>query len=179
MVILRTRNKITDFLMILAWASPFNVSILPSVVLNVLFWIFHKQQVGLSIRRISASPSLKIQTLTQVQEHFGRGQYLHWCPVISDLNYFGLVISDANRWFRTVISDGVWWFRTVISDGVRWIRTPRWIRTMISDGVRWIRTPNSVVFYITILVLISLISDGNFGRWFRTVLSDGEMYKKH
>ena len=24
MVILRTRNKITDFLMILAWASPFN-----------------------------------------------------------------------------------------------------------------------------------------------------------
>ena len=26
MVILRTRNKITDFLMILAWASPFNVS---------------------------------------------------------------------------------------------------------------------------------------------------------
>ena len=27
MVILRTRNKITDFLMILAWASPFNVKI--------------------------------------------------------------------------------------------------------------------------------------------------------
>ena len=26
MVILRTRNKITDFLMILAWASPFNIS---------------------------------------------------------------------------------------------------------------------------------------------------------
>ena len=26
MVILRTRNKITDFLMIFAWASPFNVS---------------------------------------------------------------------------------------------------------------------------------------------------------
>ena len=26
MVILRTRNKITDFLMILAWASPFNVN---------------------------------------------------------------------------------------------------------------------------------------------------------
>ena len=25
MVILRTRNKITDFFMILAWASPFNV----------------------------------------------------------------------------------------------------------------------------------------------------------
>ena len=25
MVILRTRNKITDFLMILAWASPFNI----------------------------------------------------------------------------------------------------------------------------------------------------------
>ena len=86
-----------------------------------------------------------------------------WCPVISDLDYFGLVISDANRWFRTVISDGV-----------RWIRTPRWIRTVISDGVRWIRTPNLVVFYITILVLISLFSDGNFGRWFRTVISDGD-----
>ena len=27
MVILRTRNKITDFFMILAWASPFNVLI--------------------------------------------------------------------------------------------------------------------------------------------------------
>ena len=27
MVILRTRNKITDFLMILAWASPFNLSL--------------------------------------------------------------------------------------------------------------------------------------------------------
>ena len=26
MVILRTRNKITDFLMILAWASPFNAN---------------------------------------------------------------------------------------------------------------------------------------------------------
>ena len=26
MVILRTRNKITDFLMILAWASPFNTA---------------------------------------------------------------------------------------------------------------------------------------------------------
>ena len=29
MVILRTRNKITDFFMILAWASPFNFSCLP------------------------------------------------------------------------------------------------------------------------------------------------------
>ena len=28
MVILRTRNKITDFFMILAWASPFNILIL-------------------------------------------------------------------------------------------------------------------------------------------------------
>ena len=39
MVILRTRNKITDFLMILAWASPFNVSG-PS---NQPFkaWIYH------------------------------------------------------------------------------------------------------------------------------------------
>ena len=27
MVILRTRNKITDYLMILAWASPFNIVI--------------------------------------------------------------------------------------------------------------------------------------------------------
>ena len=27
MVILRTRNKITDFLMILAWASPFNLGV--------------------------------------------------------------------------------------------------------------------------------------------------------
>ena len=27
MVILRTRNKITDYLMILAWASPFNATI--------------------------------------------------------------------------------------------------------------------------------------------------------
>ena len=28
MVILRTRNKITDFLMILAWASPFNIRLI-------------------------------------------------------------------------------------------------------------------------------------------------------
>ena len=28
MVILRTRNKITDFLMILAWASPFNIHLI-------------------------------------------------------------------------------------------------------------------------------------------------------
>ena len=89
-----------------------------------------------------------------------------------------LVISDAYQWFRTVISDGVQWSRTVISDGVRWIRTPRWIRTVISDGVRWIRTPNLVVFFITLLVLISLISDSDLGQWFRTVISDGVMHKK-
>ena len=34
MVILRTRNKITDFLMILAWASPFKL-LCPQVDLNV------------------------------------------------------------------------------------------------------------------------------------------------
>ena len=34
MVILRTRNKITDFLMILAWASPFN---LPSLLYLLLY----------------------------------------------------------------------------------------------------------------------------------------------
>ena len=28
MVLLRTRNKITDFLMILAWASPFNLQLI-------------------------------------------------------------------------------------------------------------------------------------------------------
>ena len=74
-----------------------------------------------------------------------------WCPVISDLDYFGLVISDAKRWFRTVIS----------------------------DGVLWNRTPNSVVCYSTSLVLISLISDGrpNLGRWFLTVILDGVMFK--
>ena len=31
MVIFRTRNKITDFLMILAWASPFKVLSLPNI----------------------------------------------------------------------------------------------------------------------------------------------------
>ena len=56
------------------------------------------------------------------------------CPVISDPDYFGLVISDANRWFRTVISDGGRWNRTVISDDMWWIRTPGWIRTVISDA---------------------------------------------
>ena len=120
---------------------------------------------------------------------FMRGVKVHvfnWtrrCPVISDLDYFGLVISDVNLWFRTVISGGVRWNRTVISDGVRWIRTPRWIRTVISDGVRWIRTPNIVVFHITVLVLISQISDGDFGQWFWTeisngVISDGIMHKE-
>ena len=31
MVILRTRNKITDFLMILAWASPFNSTLVKMI----------------------------------------------------------------------------------------------------------------------------------------------------
>ena len=97
------------------------------------------------------------------------GYYIYYrCPVISDLDYFGLVISDANRWFRTVISDGVRWN----------IRTPRWFRTVISDGERWIWMPSLIVCYITILVLISLISAGDFGQWFRTVITDGVMYKK-
>ena len=32
MVILRTRNKITDLLMILAWASPFNIIFLICII---------------------------------------------------------------------------------------------------------------------------------------------------
>ena len=37
MVILRTRNKITDFLMILAWASPFNnPNLTPKVAIDLL-----------------------------------------------------------------------------------------------------------------------------------------------
>ena len=42
MVILRTRNKITDFLMILAWASPFN-NITP--FLFPLSWEFFRKIV--------------------------------------------------------------------------------------------------------------------------------------
>ena len=39
MVILRTRNKITDFLMILAWASPFKVTHPDTVVLHpIIVW---------------------------------------------------------------------------------------------------------------------------------------------
>ena len=34
MVILRTRNKITDFLMILAWASPFNYNVIGKAPFN-------------------------------------------------------------------------------------------------------------------------------------------------
>ena len=37
--------------------------------------------------------------------------------------------------------------------------------------------PNLVVFYITILVLISLISDGDFGQWFRTVWCIKKTYR--
>ena len=110
---------------------------------------------------------------------------IHCCA-----NYSYSVIWSGVRWFRTstisdwwfgrqsVISDGVRWNRTVISDGVRLIWTPRWILTVISDGVRWIRMPNSVVFYLTILELLSLLPDGNFGRWFRTLILDGVMFKK-
>ena len=38
MVILRTRNKITDFFMILAWASPFNKSIATCCQASSLFF---------------------------------------------------------------------------------------------------------------------------------------------
>ena len=43
MVILRTRNKITDFLMILAWASPFNAMITSYV---------YQKQTSLDLRQI-------------------------------------------------------------------------------------------------------------------------------
>ena len=70
---------------------------------------------------------------------------------------------------------------TVKSDGDFWRCAVNTDAAVNSDGdfddVRWIRTPNSVVFYINILVLISLFSDGNFGRWFRTVILDGVMFK--
>ena len=36
MVILRTRNKITDFLMILAWASPFKLIILNLILISTV-----------------------------------------------------------------------------------------------------------------------------------------------
>ena len=37
MVILRTRNKITDFLMILAWASPFNIVF--AIISNIFLYV--------------------------------------------------------------------------------------------------------------------------------------------
>ena len=39
MVILRSQNKITDFLMILAWASPFKCIL--KILCNRLIWSFH------------------------------------------------------------------------------------------------------------------------------------------
>ena len=36
MVILRTRNKITDFFMILAWASPFKYTLLSLIITGTL-----------------------------------------------------------------------------------------------------------------------------------------------
>ena len=42
MVILRTRNKITDFLMILAWASPFNL-----FHLGIIEMLYTLSEVGL------------------------------------------------------------------------------------------------------------------------------------
>ena len=45
MVILRTRNKITDFLMILAWASPFNIQSLNLIKLPFLFQIMGRKKV--------------------------------------------------------------------------------------------------------------------------------------
>ena len=37
MVILRSQNKITDFLMILAWASPFKVAVITSPLAKITF----------------------------------------------------------------------------------------------------------------------------------------------
>ena len=52
MVILRTRNKITDFLMILAWASPFNivlfsVCVYPFINTNVLCMMYFEYEINL------------------------------------------------------------------------------------------------------------------------------------
>ena len=42
MVILRTRNKITDFLMILAWASPFNSYIMATPIITSWYCILYR-----------------------------------------------------------------------------------------------------------------------------------------
>ena len=56
MVILRTRNKITDFLMILAWASPFNRSIehihLGLTITSILSWQIHIDKAILKANKI-------------------------------------------------------------------------------------------------------------------------------
>ena len=103
--------------------------------------------------------------------------YIYYLYILIIARWYGF------RWFRTsTISD--WWFRTPIGDFGRWFWTVfgeigRWYRTVCGEFGRrgefgrWFRTHNFIVFYITILVLISLfrmvISDGDFGRWFRTV----------
>ena len=63
MVILRTRNKITDFLMILAWASPFNHYNNNSCWLTVHFrdMKFRKHQTSFNLRLLIKSVTHKIQ----------------------------------------------------------------------------------------------------------------------
>ena len=65
MVILRTRNKITDFLMILAWASPFNTHSCAKLVGKLAFGTRAPElcnNLPLNIRTISTLQSFK-QTL--------------------------------------------------------------------------------------------------------------------
>ena len=92
--------------------------------------------------------------------------YVSRLPVISDLDHFGpgdfgrlSVISDGDFERCAVKSDDDYGRCAVNSDAAANSNA-----AVNSDGVRLIRTPNFVVSYITILVLISLISDGDFGR---------------
>ena len=51
MVILRTRNKITDFLMILAWASPFNRSIKLIIISHTIKFGSRKLRINVFLER--------------------------------------------------------------------------------------------------------------------------------
>ena len=75
MVILRTRNKITDFFMISAWASPFKIGIHYEIKISIICIMFIKNN-NIIVRQAQHICTAPIQRRTSVED---AGPMLHQC----------------------------------------------------------------------------------------------------
>ena len=95
---------------------------------------------------------------------------------------FGLRLCRTDNFGdKSVISDGDFGRCAVKSDGDFGQGAVNSDAAVNSDGDfgRCAMKFTIFIYYITILVLISLILDGSFGRWFRTVISDGDFGRRY